>query len=458
MSELISNPIASAMVIGVLAALLAVAIVLLAYQHNASQRSSRELQQLARLLEQALDENAVIPTESLDLGDEISSLTMPINKLLEARAAESYDRQQLLTELARGLNHNMNNLLFGILGAAQLIRRRSTDDDIRKWAETIGSDGRKLTELIHELTEAVTGQTDQSPETVDLNAVVENLVMEQLPGWQDEFAGSNLPFEFHSFIARQLPSIRANRSGLRKLLLVLLSNAKDALVSGGNIWLTTAESSPGEISLTVRDDGVGMDAETRRRVFDPFFTTKKGIGSGLGLSTVLTTVKRWDGTVAVVSEPGGGTTFTVTFPAREPTEVPAVGIQSVPERARVFVVDDQPVVGEVIRSALQERYEVSVCQDAESALRTFKSGRWDIAMIDLGLPGLSGEQLARRLKESDENLVRILMTGWVLDNNDPRREHFEFHLQKPVADISLLNQVIEKALAMRERSLLNRSG
>ena len=121
-------------------------------------------------------------------------------------------------------------------------------------------------------------------------------------------------------------------------------------------------------------------------------------------------------------------------------------------------MDDQPVVGEVIRSALQERYEVSVCQDAESALRTFKSGRWDIAMIDLGLPGLSGEQLARRLKESDENLVRILMTGWVLDSNDPRREHFEFHLQKPVADISLLNQVIEKALAMRARSLLNRSG
>ncbi|RLA07131.1 MAG: hypothetical protein DRQ54_05750, partial [Gammaproteobacteria bacterium] len=90
-------------------------------------------------------------------------------------------------------------------------------------------------------------------------------------------------------------------------------------------------------------------------------------------------------------------------------------------------------------------------QDAESAIRAFQPGLWEVAMIDLDLPGTSGDQLANRLGEHDPDIIRILMTGWALEKDDPRRGSFEYHLQKPVTDINLLNTLISDALHNSKR-------
>ena len=427
-------------------------LVLFIVQQRRRQLYNQQVARLCHLLEQAISHSSHLPMETISLPPDLSDLMKPINRLLETRAHEGKDHHQTLKQMARGLNHNMNNLLFGILGAAQLIQRRSEDPEILNWAKVVHSDGQQLTEVIKELTEAVTEQVDHTPDLIDLNQQVRSLLTGQQANWQQLAETQGCALEFHINLSSSSSFIRANGNGINKMLKHLLQNAVDATASGGNIWVHTYQPNPSEITIEIRDDGIGMDATTRRRVFDPFFTTKHKLGTGLGLSTVLTTVLQWDGTVSVRSEPGSGSSFMVTFPAVEDPVESVSSTDTTQRSAKVLVVDDQEAVGSVITSALNKRFTSNVFQDAESVLEVFVPGQWDIAMIDLGLPGLPGDRLAELLRQQDPNIIRVLMTGWVLDDNDPRRKQFEYYLQKPVADIAQLNQFLADALNDQKQS------
>ncbi|MBL4621496.1 MAG: hybrid sensor histidine kinase/response regulator, partial [Immundisolibacteraceae bacterium] len=389
-----------------LGAITLVLLVLLILQLRQKALYSQQISRLSNLLEQAINHSSHLPLETISLDRDLNELMRPINRLLEARAHEGKDHHHTLKQMARGLNHNMNNLLFGILGAAQLIQRRTKDAEILNWASVVHSDGQQLTEVIKELTEAVTEQIDQTPETIAINQSISTLLTTQQLLWQQTAETQGCPLEFHTTLCSDASYIRANGSGLNKLLKHLLQNAVDATAGGGNIWIRTFHQNPEEITIEIRDDGIGMDATTRRRVFDPFFTTKHKLGTGLGLSTVLTTVLQWDGTVSVRSEPGHGATFTVTFPVAESPVQSAPITESNLRSARVLVVDDQEAIGSVITSALHERFSITVFQDAESLLKVFVPGQWDIAMIDLGLPGLPGNRLAELLRQQDPDIIR----------------------------------------------------
>ena len=433
-----------------LGAITLVLLALLIQQRRRQHLYDQQISRLTSLLEQAIGRSSHLPLETITLGQGLTELMKPISRLLEARAHEGKDHHQTLKQMARGLNHNMNNLLFGILGAAQLIQRRTKDAEILSWAGVVHSDGQQLTEVIKELTEAVTEQVDHTPETIAVNRSISTLLTAQQLIWQQSAETQGCPLEFHTTLCSDSSYIRANGSGISKMLKHILQNAVDATASGGNIWIRTFHPNPEEITIEIRDDGVGMDATTRRRVFDPFFTTKHKLGTGLGLSTVLTTVLQWDGTVSVRSEPGHGATFTVTFPVTDNPLQSTTITENNLRHARVVVVDDQEAIGSVIASALSERFNITVFQDAESLLKVFVPGHWDIAMIDLGLPGLPGDRLAELLHQQDPNIIRILMTGWVLADNDPRRRQFEHYLQKPVTHIARLNQFLDEALSGQE--------
>ncbi|MEL0082971.1 MAG: ATP-binding protein, partial [Gammaproteobacteria bacterium] len=406
----------------------------------------RQITLLSQRLERALPAKPPQKIELSDLGNDLGSLRAPLNQLLASVSGQNQDRYQVLKELARGLNHNMNNLLFGILGAAQLIQRHSGDEQIQSWAEVVHKDGERLTELVKQLTYAVTEHFDQTPENVDLNSIISTLLDQHQPRWLEAAHHHGHVIRFHTQLAAGCPPIRANGASISGLIEHLIQNAVDALPGDGSITLRTFQTNPTELSIEIRDDGIGMDGETRRRIFDPFFTTKKALGTGLGLSEVMTTALQWDATVDVTSEVGLGTSFIVTFPVEDRENPTEESDEPTRRHARVLVVDDQRAIGEVISNSLSENFEVTVFEDGESAIRAFEPGRWDVAMIDLELPGISGDQLAQRLGEHDPDIVRILMTGWALDLKDPRREPFELYLQKPVTNIKMLNRVISDAL------------
>ena len=123
-----------------------VAIILVAQMQRQARRHRTQLARLVRMLEQSLPPNPPLPVEMPELDEELAALIPSISQLLALRDDQNQNRYQLLKELAHGLNHNMNNLLFGILGATQLIERHTDDDEVRSWAKVAHSDGQKLTE------------------------------------------------------------------------------------------------------------------------------------------------------------------------------------------------------------------------------------------------------------------------------------------------------------------------
>jgi len=191
---------------------------------------------------------------------------------------------------------------------------------------------------------------------------------------------------------------------------------------------------------------------TKRRVFEPFFTTKVAIGTGLGLSTVYGTIAIWGARIDLASEPGRGTTFTLQLPLWEgSTKVSGNQEESkvLARKARVLVVDDEEILRTVLETLLRGNHDVLTVRDRKAALDHQKKNKVDVALIDLGMPGLTGDIIASRMKVFDPSISTILLTGWSLSENDDRRQPFDFHLQKPIAQPDDLLETIGNAIRLR---------
>jgi CheY-like chemotaxis protein len=215
----------------------------------------------------------------------------------------------------------------------------------------------------------------------------------------------------------------------------------------------------------VADTGIGMTEQIRLHIFDPFFTTKREKGKGFGLSGAYAIVDRHGGEVTVESEPGKGAVFTVWLPvlseAGEPapaaarpaaaTLAAAVPTPSGPKSApgaRILVVDDSEEVREVLRELLSRHgYTVVTCPDGESGLVELESRTFDLAMLDLGLPGISGLEVAHRLKRRWPATQVALMTGYGdrMGPEDGQAKGVDFVLAKPFS-LDQLRSVVEHAL------------
>ena len=223
------------------------------------------------------------------------------------------ERLRALKEMAQGISHNFNNILAGVFGYAELIRRDSRDSRITSFIEQVIAGALRARDLVQCLRKAIQGINHESVRPVQINEMVQEVVQATRPCWKDEAADSGLSIDVVTQL-EHVPPIRGTQPGLYDILVNLIFNAVDSMTAGGTITIAikaVAES----VQLTVSDTGIGMDETTRRRVFEPFFTTKKDVGSGLGLFTVYGTVTRWGGTIEVESAPEKGSTFTLCLPA-----------------------------------------------------------------------------------------------------------------------------------------------
>ncbi|MCC7263738.1 MAG: response regulator, partial [Candidatus Latescibacteria bacterium] len=284
-----------------------------------------------------------------------------------------------------------------------------------------------------------------------LNQHIETMVEMTRPRWNDQPEARGRKIEMYTALA-EVPPIKGTLSALNDLLTNLLLNAVDAMPEGGLISIRTALEGL-FVRLDFTDTGIGMDEATRLRVFEPFFTTKMDVGSGLGLSTLHNSVTHWGGTVAVASTPGKGTTFTLRLPVwQEETSAPPPPRPAVVARAgRVLVVEDNPVVGGVLTEVLSGKHQVAVFTDGRQAIEQFSAGSYDVAIIDLGMPGMPGDQVAQRIRQLDPAVATILFSGWELELEDPRRELFDFALRKPLRDLHTFEGVVAQAVLLRDQ-------
>ena len=360
-------------------------------------------------------------------------------------------RLQAVGELSAGISHNLNNILTSVLGPAQLLQRKTEDPVLLEGLQEIIAAGQHAVELVHRLHQSARGGREDVLQPVDLNRAVEEAVRDTRPRWKDESQSKGIVIEVVT-APGEVPLMRGSESKVHDILVNLLLNAVDALPDGGTITIETTAGEEG-IQLEFSDTGTGMDEETRRRVFEPFFTTRPETGTGLGLSTVYATIEGWGGSIEVDSTPGEGTTFRLRFPVWTEEEVEE-GRKTTVESTRsgkILVVDDDEAICSLLSLLLEEQHEVETATDSQKALERFTPGKYDVAMIDLGMSGLSGDRLVRQIREIDPGVVTVLITGWDLPETDTRVSSFDFQMVKPFDDLDKVEDVVARAIAVRDR-------
>ena len=336
-------------------------------------------------------------------------------------------RLEAVGQLTSGVAHDFNNLLTVVLGNVGFL-----EHGLKK----AGIDGKMLDRLGYMRAAAERGAklTDQllsfsrrqrlEPKVLLLNETIAG--MRDL--LQSTMGGS---FRIETDLDEDLWAALVDPTQLDIAVLNLAINARDAMPIGGTLCVSTSnvhldvtrapeEPAPGDyVCITVADTGSGMDPEVRQKVFEPFFTTKEvGKGSGLGLSQVLGFAKQSGGGVRIESKVGEGTKVHIYLPRASGVPQPRQAdaqrhLVSVREGAAILLVDDDRAVREVTAAMLRDvGYSVEEANCGEAALDLIGREQFDLAVIDYAMPGMSGAELARQVRQHHPDLPVLFVTGF----------------------------------------------
>jgi CheY-like chemotaxis protein len=200
------------------------------------------------------------------------------------------------------------------------------------------------------------------------------------------------------------------------MLVNLIFNALDAMPNGGDLTLTIERNANrnGFVNLEVKDTGVGMTAEVRKRCLEPFFTTKGAAGTGLGLATTYGIVKRHHGEIQIESEPGHGTRVIVALPTVPTRRVSPMLKEVRPGPAmHILVIDDEEAVRHAIAEyLLVDGHDVDLADGPSVGLRKINDGKYDLIITDRAMPEMSGDQLAVKAKRMAPHVPILMLTGF----------------------------------------------
>lgn len=252
-----------------------------------------------------------------------------------------------------------------------------------------------------------------------------------------------------------LPAVMGHGNSFKEALGSLLTNAVEALPNGGVVSVSTRAEGK-TVLVEVKDTGVGMDAKMLAHCFEPFYTTKGPSYSGIGLCVARNLITQRGGTIGVESQPGKGTKFIIRLPVAEPAVAvpkPARTVRNQNQSLSVLVVDDERHVAQVVKAFLEDAgHQVTVCQDGHEALKAFGQQDFDLAVVDLGMPGMDGWEVCRWLNRRAPSFPILIATGWDVFEDDAPHHGVSIQgvLQKPFS-IERLRQAVERATRVPER-------
>jgi signal transduction histidine kinase/ActR/RegA family two-component response regulator len=372
-----------------------------------------------------------------------------------AARAEAERHNKMKDEFLAMLAHELRNPLAPITSAAQLLRLPEVNEGLRlKASSIISRQVRHMTELVDDLLDVsrvTRGLVKLETEVLDLNKVAMAAVEQARPHIEERRHALvvDLPPE-------QVP-VEGDRTRLIQVLVNLLNNSAKYTPPGGEITLSVS-SLGGVAEASVRDNGSGIDAQLLPHVFDLFTQADRAPdrsqgGLGIGLALVKSIVRMHDGSVAAHSAGARqGTTMTVTLPLAkvQAGEAPrAGGLAPETRPLLVTIVDDNADAGQSLAVLLRAHgHAVQVYEDASTTLRAPAAGGTEVFILDIGLPDMTGYELARRLRRSPDHAgaVFVALTGYgqERDRELSRQAGFDHHLVKPV-DIAKLAQILARA-------------
>jgi nitrogen-specific signal transduction histidine kinase/CheY-like chemotaxis protein len=341
-------------------------------------------------------------------------------KNLEQQLLQSQKLESLGT-LAGGIAHDFNNILGIIMGHASLLMQvAGNPSQLARSAGAIEKAANRGASLVRQIL-TFARKANVVFEQVNLNDIAS-----ELGRMLEETFPRTIAISLS--LAPDLPPVDGDRTQLHQTLLNLCVNARDAMPGGGALSITTERiRGQGAVQgylarLTVSDTGSGMDEITKRRIFEPFFTTKEpGRGTGLGLSVVYGIVESHKGSITVDSAPGRGTTFTLDFPippsaALHETAMRETALARTQGTETLLVVEDEEMLVELLKASLEALgYTVITASEGGQALAIYESLGEDIALVlsDLGLPGMSGRDLLKRIRALRPHARVVIATGYL---------------------------------------------
>jgi len=340
-----------------------------------------------------------------------------------------------LGQMASGMAHHLNNLLAVVSGRLQLLLMRAHDPVLRKPLETAERAVGDAAEVVRRVLGFSAAQPVPETTRVDLNDIAADVIELTRPRWQDAAQLRKVMVDIR-FEAGEDVVVAGEPAPLREVLMNLVLNALDAMPDGGCLTVRTWVED-GWVYGSVGDTGTGMSADTRQRALEPFFTTKGPKGVGLGLSVSLGVVQRHRGEMDIASTEGRGTVVTLRIPrpgvTPPPDTVPLAPSPVAP--LRILVVDDEPSVLDALADSLAEDgHTVLKAGGPREALTLLDDGeRVDVVITDLGMPGMTGWELARALRTRQPDLPVGLISGWTssADFSAEEASHVAFVIAKP---------------------------
>lgn len=390
---------------------------------------------------------------------DITAKTAAQNHLREL-AADLSETNRHKTEFLATLAHELRNPLAPMRTGLDLMRMGGTA--MSNGSKVLDMMDRQMKQIVHliddlmDLSRINSGKIVLKKEQVDLKAVVANAVETALP---------TIEAARHTILVHvpdETIMLDADLTRLAQVFGNLLTNAVKYTPSGGRITVSVVREQ-NTVVIAVTDTGMGIPKDEQARVFDMFSQVSRNMGRaqgglGIGLSLVRSLVEMHDGTIAVNS-PGAdkGTTFSVTLPAPMHTAVDTSGetlsahAQPAPRTGlRVVVADDNVDAAHLLGDLLEiSGHAIDTVHNGLDAVRKIVETTPDMAILDIGMPGLNGYEVARKIRRTPglEHIVLVALTGWggELDRSHSSDAGFDAHLTKP-AGLSELNRVIDQAI------------
>lgn len=345
---------------------------------------------------------------------------------LEAHMRQS-QKMESIGQLAAGIAHDFNNALTVIQGYTDILLKRETDLEMKKYIQQISQASERASNLTRQLLtfshnkEMQTCPLDVNQSVADATLKIRNIL------------GENIALHFN--YSPNLPLIEGDRRMVEEIIMNLAANARDALPLGGVLSIGTSlvqithadvqnnmdARVGGFVCLRIGDNGTGIDPSVLPHIFEPFFTTKEvGKGDGLGLATVYGIVQQLQGWIDVVSAKGQGTTFRVFLPVQREAGGTASQSQTNVRQSgqeTILVVEDEADLRSMICGILRNHgYNIVEASSDQEALNAWANNTIDLLFTDLVMPGgLSGIELGKKLKSEKPNLKIIYTSGYSLE-------------------------------------------
>ncbi len=322
-------------------------------------------------------------------------------------------------EMAAGIAHEINNPLTAVIGYSGLLAAMPLGGQATEAVSRIVAAAERVAGITQRL---LTFARQQRPErrAVSLNEIIRSTI--ELRSYS--FRTSNVQVVLD--LDERLPDTVADAQQMQQVFLNLIINAESAMKSAhaGGLLTIRTRADQGLLRISVADDGPGVPLELRERIFDPFFTTKEvGEGSGLGLSICHGIVSEHGGRIGVRAARGGGAEFVVEVPLVVPDRgseaVAGAAAPASPAKkaGRILAVDDEPAVRDLlVRVLTADGHRVDTLADGRSAVECILANRYDIILLDVRMPGMSGLEVFEQVRRKDPSLGSriVFMTGDVM--------------------------------------------